>query len=198
MCLSSLGTALRSSAYSDAILHIRCHRHAGKLLPCFPPSVVFSSLSPSPLAGLRPVSVRLESCHPEFPSGHIVVLSSSFSSSCNCFQSVCRLLLSSCVPLLSPTSFLFVCRWWWEGDTLIRFSGGQPASNLIVPVSSPFLLSMLTSYPVCCDYFLPSVQMFGKIALRDHTQINRNNNFQTFPQAVLLLFRWGRWPHSLC
>ncbi|MEQ2162752.1 Voltage-dependent L-type calcium channel subunit alpha-1C [Goodea atripinnis] len=31
--------------------------------------------------------------------------------------------------------------------------------------------------------------MFGKIALRDHTQINRNNNFQTFPQAVLLLFR---------
>lgn len=32
-------------------------------------------------------------------------------------------------------------------------------------------------------------QMFGKIALRDHSQINRNNNFQTFPQAVLLLFR---------
>ncbi|KAK3517397.1 hypothetical protein QTP70_008926 [Hemibagrus guttatus] len=32
-------------------------------------------------------------------------------------------------------------------------------------------------------------RMFGKIALRDHTQINRNNNFQTFPQAVLLLFR---------
>ncbi|GAA6090392.1 voltage-dependent L-type calcium channel subunit alpha-1C isoform X1 [Tachysurus ichikawai] len=31
--------------------------------------------------------------------------------------------------------------------------------------------------------------MFGKIALRDNTQINRNNNFQTFPQAVLLLFR---------
>lgn len=33
-------------------------------------------------------------------------------------------------------------------------------------------------------------QMFGKIALVDGTQINRNNNFQTFPQAVLLLFRW--------
>ncbi len=32
-------------------------------------------------------------------------------------------------------------------------------------------------------------QMFGKIGLRDHSQINRNNNFQTFPQAVLLLFR---------
>ena len=33
-------------------------------------------------------------------------------------------------------------------------------------------------------------QVFGKIALVDGTQINRNNNFQTFPQAVLLLFRW--------
>lgn len=33
--------------------------------------------------------------------------------------------------------------------------------------------------------------MFGKIALNDTTEINRNNNFQTFPQAVLLLFRCG-------
>ncbi|XP_021567338.1 voltage-dependent L-type calcium channel subunit alpha-1C [Carlito syrichta] len=32
-------------------------------------------------------------------------------------------------------------------------------------------------------------QVFGKIALNDTTEINRNNNFQTFPQAVLLLFR---------
>lgn len=32
-------------------------------------------------------------------------------------------------------------------------------------------------------------QIFGKIALVDGTQINRNNNFQTFPQAVLMLFR---------
>uniref|UniRef100_A0A3Q1C390 Voltage-dependent L-type calcium channel subunit alpha n=1 Tax=Amphiprion ocellaris TaxID=80972 RepID=A0A3Q1C390_AMPOC len=31
--------------------------------------------------------------------------------------------------------------------------------------------------------------IFGKIALVDGTYINRNNNFQTFPQAVLLLFR---------
>uniref|UniRef100_A0AAQ4RIV1 Voltage-dependent L-type calcium channel subunit alpha n=1 Tax=Gasterosteus aculeatus aculeatus TaxID=481459 RepID=A0AAQ4RIV1_GASAC len=38
-------------------------------------------------------------------------------------------------------------------------------------------------------YAVIGMQMFGKIALRDHTQINRNNNFQTFPQAVLLLFR---------
>ncbi|XP_037837055.1 voltage-dependent L-type calcium channel subunit alpha-1C isoform X2 [Kryptolebias marmoratus] len=38
-------------------------------------------------------------------------------------------------------------------------------------------------------YAVIGMQMFGKIALRDNTQINRNNNFQTFPQAVLLLFR---------
>ncbi|XP_056878956.1 voltage-dependent L-type calcium channel subunit alpha-1C isoform X24 [Takifugu flavidus] len=38
-------------------------------------------------------------------------------------------------------------------------------------------------------YAVIGMQMFGKIALRDNTAINRNNNFQTFPQAVLLLFR---------
>ncbi|EGW09370.1 Voltage-dependent L-type calcium channel subunit alpha-1C [Cricetulus griseus] len=37
--------------------------------------------------------------------------------------------------------------------------------------------------------FIKSFQVFGKIALNDTTEINRNNNFQTFPQAVLLLFR---------
>ncbi|XP_076862637.1 voltage-dependent L-type calcium channel subunit alpha-1C isoform X15 [Brachyhypopomus gauderio] len=38
-------------------------------------------------------------------------------------------------------------------------------------------------------YAVIGMQVFGKIALRDNSQINRNNNFQTFPQAVLLLFR---------
>ncbi|CAI5777478.1 voltage-dependent L-type calcium channel subunit alpha-1S isoform X1 [Podarcis lilfordi] len=38
-------------------------------------------------------------------------------------------------------------------------------------------------------YAVIGMQMFGKIALVDGTYINRNNNFQTFPQAVLLLFR---------
>lgn len=40
--------------------------------------------------------------------------------------------------------------------------------------------------------------MFGKIALNDTTEINRNNNFQTFPQAVLLLFRWVSDSSGLC
>uniref|UniRef100_A0A8C7HU95 Voltage-dependent L-type calcium channel subunit alpha n=1 Tax=Oncorhynchus kisutch TaxID=8019 RepID=A0A8C7HU95_ONCKI len=38
-------------------------------------------------------------------------------------------------------------------------------------------------------YAVIGMQVFGKIALVDGTPINRNNNFQTFPQAVLLLFR---------
>lgn len=33
------------------------------------------------------------------------------------------------------------------------------------------------------------LKVFGKVAMVDGTHINRNNNFQTFPQAVLLLFR---------
>uniref|UniRef100_A0A4W6F973 Voltage-dependent L-type calcium channel subunit alpha n=1 Tax=Lates calcarifer TaxID=8187 RepID=A0A4W6F973_LATCA len=41
-------------------------------------------------------------------------------------------------------------------------------------------------------YAVIGMQIFGKIALVDGTQINRNNNFQTFPQAVLMLFRLGR------
>lgn len=40
-------------------------------------------------------------------------------------------------------------------------------------------------------------QIFGKIALVDGTEINRNNNFQTFPQAVLMLFRWVSEPEFL-
>jgi len=33
------------------------------------------------------------------------------------------------------------------------------------------------------------IQVFGKIALDPETAIHRNNNFQTFPQAILVLFR---------
>ncbi|XP_047438728.1 calcium channel, voltage-dependent, L type, alpha 1D subunit, a isoform X12 [Mugil cephalus] len=38
-------------------------------------------------------------------------------------------------------------------------------------------------------YAVIGMQVFGKVAMVDGSQINRNNNFQTFPQAVLLLFR---------
>ncbi|XP_066472360.1 voltage-dependent L-type calcium channel subunit alpha-1F [Tiliqua scincoides] len=38
-------------------------------------------------------------------------------------------------------------------------------------------------------YAVIGMQTFGKVAMQDSTPINRNNNFQSFPQAVLLLFR---------
>lgn len=157
--LSSSGSALRSSAYSDAILHIRCHRHAGKLSSCplvSPPSVMFSSLSFSPLAGLRPVSVLLESCHPEYLFGQVALLSYAFlppvAVACLC-RSSSSLRLSSHV---SYKLLCSLCHWWWAGDTLIWLAGDNQPIILIDPESNHFLLSMLTSYPVCCDYFLPS------------------------------------------
>ncbi|VDK39025.1 unnamed protein product, partial [Gongylonema pulchrum] len=38
--------------------------------------------------------------------------------------------------------------------------------------------------------FMKSFQVFGKVALNDETHIHRNNNFHTFPAAVLVLFRY--------
>ncbi|XP_066996688.2 muscle calcium channel subunit alpha-1 isoform X2 [Anabrus simplex] len=38
-------------------------------------------------------------------------------------------------------------------------------------------------------YAVIGMQLFGKIALDEDSAIHRNNNFQTFPQAVLVLFR---------
>ncbi|VDN55695.1 unnamed protein product [Dracunculus medinensis] len=38
-------------------------------------------------------------------------------------------------------------------------------------------------------YAVIGMQVFGKIALNDETHIHRNNNFHTFPAAVLVLFR---------
>ncbi|XP_043526315.1 voltage-dependent calcium channel type D subunit alpha-1-like isoform X3 [Frieseomelitta varia] len=38
-------------------------------------------------------------------------------------------------------------------------------------------------------YAVIGMQVFGKIAIDDETSIDRNNNFQSFPQAVLVLFR---------
>lgn len=34
-------------------------------------------------------------------------------------------------------------------------------------------------------------EIFGKIGFNDESQIHRNNHFQTFPVAVLVLFRYA-------
>lgn len=46
------------------------------------------------------------------------------------------------------------------------------------------LLFLYTIY-LCIE----NVQVFGKIRMDPNTALHRNNNFQTFPQAVLVLFR---------
>ncbi|WAR26863.1 CAC1C-like protein [Mya arenaria] len=38
-------------------------------------------------------------------------------------------------------------------------------------------------------YAVIGMQVFGRIAINDDTAIHRNNNFQSFPQALLVLFR---------
>ncbi|PFX17210.1 Voltage-dependent calcium channel type D subunit alpha-1 [Stylophora pistillata] len=38
-------------------------------------------------------------------------------------------------------------------------------------------------------YAVIGMQMFGRIAINSDTAINRNNNFQTFPQSLMVLFR---------
>lgn len=63
-----------------------------------------------------------------------------------------------------------------------------PQGNDFMSVVALELVHVGAERFMMCDVFLTS-QMFGKIGLRDNSQINRNNNFQTFPQAVLLLFR---------
>lgn len=64
----------------------------------------------------------------------------------------------------------------------------MPCKGSMNCYSMPVLLVTLHSF------FL---QIFGKIALVDGTYIVRNNNFQTFPQAVLVLFRLVACPQQV-
>lgn len=93
--LSSLGTALRSSAYSDAILHICSHRHAGKRLSPLLYCVFFFVIPSSswPMSCLCPPGAIQPPCPPLHFS------SSSFSWFLPCLQ----LSLSFC---LTCESFL--------------------------------------------------------------------------------------------
>lgn len=147
--------------------------------PCFPSLPLSYSKPSSSVCPLGVLSSRFR------VQSHCY---SFFLFSCCCwFQSVVLTLslccpffrLRCCVPFVSPMMtrrpFVLIC---WK----------QLASHCNWP-------PLVNADIVCCVPPLLLVQMFGKIALRDHTQINRNNNFQTFPQAVLLLFRWGRLPH---
>jgi len=47
---------------------------------------------------------------------------------------------------------------------------------------------ILQSYP--CFFTSAISKVFGMIALNNKTSINRHNNFRTFPDALMLLFRY--------
>uniref|UniRef100_A0A8C4EEP6 Voltage-dependent L-type calcium channel subunit alpha n=1 Tax=Dicentrarchus labrax TaxID=13489 RepID=A0A8C4EEP6_DICLA len=68
--------------------------------------------------------------------------------------------------------------------------------NLLWTFIKSLQVSIITQHTSACNLELLVLYLtviglciFGKIALVDGTYVNRNNNFQTFPQAVLLLFR---------
>lgn len=93
LTLSSLGTALRSSAYSDAILHICSHRHAGKRLS--PPLFFFVIPSSSwPVFRLCPLGAIRPLCPLHFSSSSFswflpcLHLSLSFCLTCESFLSL--------------------------------------------------------------------------------------------------------------
>lgn len=132
LTLSSLGTALRSSAYSDAILHICSHRHAGKRLSPLLCVFFFVIISSSwPVSCLCPPGAIRPPCPPLHFS------SSSFSWFLPCLH----FSLSFC---LTCESFLSLRLWSDSLRTVVPF----PFFNC--PSSSPFPISR----PVCCDDFL--------------------------------------------
>ena len=76
----------------------------------------------------------------------------------------------------------------------------------VVRSHSSLLLSLLSSfdspsfkYAVVHDLSNMNVclQMFGRIAVDSETAINRNNNFQTFPQSLMVLFRYSKHKRAI-
>jgi len=48
----------------------------------------------------------------------------------------------------------------------------------------------ITVVTLCVSVHWCFVQVLGKIALDPETEIHRNNNFQNFPSALIVLFRY--------
>lgn len=119
---------------------------------------------------------------------------------------LCRTLLCSS-PWSSLSTLSSACRWVHE-QVILCWSKVRIQISTVIKTSAVVHLenqrspSTQLDKTICCFHwkyssfvadnliwlFFP-FQTFGKIAMQDYTQINRNNNFQTFPQAVLLLFR---------
>ncbi len=116
------------------------------------------------------------------------------------------------IPISSPSTFSDFSAWC----VLWNFSAVARASELFFGrLWNPSRLCLTSPYWLWCSFssmpssacrylnrinhqfhsitnwhnYFNDFQVFGKIALDDETAIHRNNNFQTFPQAVLVLFR---------
>lgn len=70
-----------------------------------------------------------------------------------------------------------------------RHAGQYPSVAHVAHVVHDATSSVESCVWLLLLFFHTLSQVFGKVAMVDGTHINRNNNFQTFPQAVLLLFR---------
>ncbi|KAL1269165.1 hypothetical protein QQF64_031454, partial [Cirrhinus molitorella] len=76
-------------------------------------------------------------------------------------------------------------------ESSVRIFNPKPAGKFKFKVNTsalPYVALLIAM--LFFIYAVIGMQVFGKIAMVDGTSINRNNNFQTFPQAVLLLFRF--------
>lgn len=72
--------------------------------------------------------------------------------------------------ILTYLNFMLIFqKWWWQGDKV-----NQCFTSTLPPLY---------------------VQVFGNIKLNDESHINQHNNFKTFFNALMLLFRWV-WPEA--
>uniref|UniRef100_A0A8C0VR53 Voltage-dependent L-type calcium channel subunit alpha n=1 Tax=Cyanistes caeruleus TaxID=156563 RepID=A0A8C0VR53_CYACU len=97
----------------------------------------------------------------------------------------------SCTKLLARISITFF-RLFRVMRLVKLLSRGEGIRTLLWTFIKSFQALPYVALLIAMLFFIYAVigmQVFGKVAMRDNNQINRNNNFQTFPQAVLLLFR---------
>lgn len=79
--------------------------------------------------------------------------------------------------------------WWW----LCGEDRALPCRSLCAPTPRFCPTRLLSGRGLSPQ---PSLQVFGNIALDDDSSINRHNNFRTFLQALMLLFRCAAWEAS--
>lgn len=84
------------------------------------------------------------------------------------------------------SNFLPLSLWWREG----RAKGRTTDSFLFSSFHFLKIKERCWDSPGVLILPLSALQVFGNIKMDEQTQINKNNNFQSFAAAILLLFRW--------